>query len=89
VFDGLSALSGHHAVEPYGSTESLITLSTLATGQRRPGWVGLPLAGVQTRLTRDDGEVGGEVLHDGETIGRLHVQSPTMFDGNQPSRRHR
>ena len=83
VFDGLSALSGHRAVERYGSTESLITLSTLAAGQRRPGWVGLPLAGVQTRLTS---EAGGDVLHDGETIGRLHVQSPTMFDGylNRP-----
>jgi len=83
VFDGLSALSGHQAVEYYGSTESLITLSTLAAGERRPGWVGLSLAGVQTRLTS---EAGGDAPHDGETIGQLHVQSPTMFDGylNRP-----
>ena len=83
VFDGLSALSGHQAVEHYGSTESLITLSTLAAGERRPGWVGLSLAGVQTRLTS---EAGGDAPHDGETIGQLHVQSPTMFDGylNRP-----
>ena len=33
----------------------LITLSTLADGERRPGWVGLPLSGVQTRLVDDDG----------------------------------
>ena len=70
-------------MERYGSTESLITLSTLADGERRPGWVGLPLAGVQTRLVDDD---GAPVAHDGETIGRLQVQGPTMFDGylNRP-----
>ena len=78
VFDKLSALSGHQAVERYGSTETLITLSTLAAGERRPGWVGLPLDGVRTRLVGDD---GAEVAHDGETIGHLHVQSPTLFDG--------
>lgn len=78
VFDGLAELSGHQAVERYGSTESLITLSTLAGGERRPGWVGLPLTGVQTRLLSED---GAAVPHDGETIGQLHVQSPTMFDG--------
>jgi fatty acid CoA ligase FadD36 len=78
VFDGLAALSGHQPVERYGSTETLITLSTLAAGERRPGWVGLPLNGVATRLVADD---GAEAAHDGETIGHLHVQSPTLFDG--------
>jgi fatty acid CoA ligase FadD36 len=70
-------------VERYGSTESLITVSTLADGERRPGWVGLPLAGVSSRLLDDD---GAEVPHDGETIGRLEVRGPTLFDGylNRP-----
>ncbi|BBX15341.1 acyl-CoA synthetase [Mycolicibacterium duvalii] len=83
VFDGLARLSGHQPVERYGSTESLITLSTLAAGERRAGWVGLPLTGVRTRLVDESGE---EIAHDGETIGRLHVQSPTLFDGylNRP-----
>lgn len=78
VFDELVRLTGHAPVERYGSTESLITLSTSVDGERRAGWVGLPLAGVQTRLVDDD---GAEVAHDGETIGRLEVKSPTMFDG--------
>ena len=83
VFDGLAAMSGHRPVERYGSTESLITLSTLAAGDRRPGWVGLPLAGVQTRLVAESGD---DVRHDGEAIGQLHVQSPSMFGGylNRP-----
>jgi fatty acid CoA ligase FadD36 len=78
VFDGLTELAGQRPVERYGSTESLITLSTRADGERRPGWVGLPLAGVQTRLVDDD---GAPVPHDGETIGQLQIRTPTMFDG--------
>ncbi len=83
VFDQLVRLTGHAPVERYGSTESLITLSTRADGERRPGWVGLPLRGVETRLVDD---AGGPVPHDGETIGRLQVRGPTLFDGylNRP-----
>ncbi|GAS98359.1 acyl-CoA ligase [Mycolicibacterium canariasense] len=83
VFDELVRLTGHAPVERYGSTESLITISTRADGERRPGWVGLPLPGVQTRLV-DDG--GAPVPHDGETIGHLQIKSPTVFSGylNRP-----
>ncbi|MBP1816641.1 acyl-CoA synthetase [Mycobacterium sp. OAE908] len=83
VFDKLAGLTGHQPVERYGSTESLITLSTRADGERRPGSVGLPLVGVQTRLVDDD---GATLAHDGESIGRLQIQSPTLFDGylNRP-----
>jgi len=83
VFDELVRLTGHAPVERYGSTESLITLSTLADGERRPGWVGLPLSGVTTRLVDD---AGAKVTHDGETIGRLEVRGPMLFDGylNRP-----
>ncbi|OBI05059.1 acyl-CoA synthetase [Mycobacterium scrofulaceum] len=83
VFDRLAELTGHEPVERYGASESLITLSTRADGERRAGWVGLPLTGVQTRLLDDN---GNPVPHDGETVGRLEVRGPTMFDGylNRP-----
>ncbi|MEB3061256.1 acyl-CoA synthetase [[Mycobacterium] zoologicum] len=83
VFDRIVGLTGHAPIERYGSTESLITVSTRADGERRPGWVGLPLRGVRTRLVDEDGE---SVPHDGAAIGRLMVQSPTLFDGylNRP-----
>ena len=78
VFDRLAALTGNRPVERYGTSESLITLSTRADGERRPGSVGVPLAGVQTRLVDD---TDGPVAHDGETVGKLLVRTPTMFDG--------
>jgi fatty acid CoA ligase FadD36 len=83
VFDGLAELTGHQPIERYGASESLITLSTRADGERRPGWVGLPVAGVQTRLLDDN---DAPVPHDAETVGRLQVRGPTMFDGylNRP-----
>ena len=83
VFDRLVALSGHAPVERYGCTESLITVSTRADGERRAGWVGLPLAGMQTRLVDEDGSA---VPNDGQTVGSLQVRTPTMFDGylNRP-----
>jgi fatty acid CoA ligase FadD36 len=76
-------VTGHRPIERYGASESLITLSTRADGERRPGWVGLPLTGVQTRLVDDHGE---SVPHDAETVGKLHVRGPTLFNGylNRP-----
>ncbi|WAJ44035.1 acyl-CoA synthetase [Mycobacterium sp. Aquia_216] len=83
VFDRLEQLTGHRPIERYGASESLITVSTRADGERRPGWVGLPLAGIETRLLDDAGD---PVPHDGETVGKLQVRGPTLFDGylNRP-----
>jgi fatty acid CoA ligase FadD36 len=82
VFERLVAVTGRVPVERYGSTESLITLSTRVDGERRPGSVGVPLQGIQTRLVDGD----SLVPHDGETFGHLHVRGPTLFDGylNRP-----
>ncbi|NNE11910.1 MAG: acyl-CoA synthetase [Ilumatobacter sp.] len=78
VFEQLHELTGQMPVERYGMTETLITLSTRADGDRRPGHVGLPITGVETRLRDDD---GAPVEHDGATIGGLQVRGPTLFDG--------
>ncbi len=78
VFEQLGALCGHAPVERYGMTETLITLSTRADGERRPGWVGLPIRGVETRLVD---EHGNDMTHDGEMVGNLLVRGDTLFDG--------
>ncbi|MGH3953830.1 MAG: acyl-CoA synthetase [Mycobacterium sp.] len=78
VFDGLRRLTGHAPIERYGATETVITLSTRADGERRAGWVGHPLTGVRTRLLNEDGTAAP---HDGETVGQLQVQGPTLFSG--------
>ncbi|MCF8611389.1 acyl-CoA synthetase [Gordonia sp. HY285] len=78
VFEKLTALTGTAPVERYGMTETVITLSIRADGERRPGWVGEPIAGVQTRIRGEDGRLAP---HDGETLGELEVTGPTVFDG--------
>ena len=70
VFAGLRELTGHEPVERYGMTETLITVSARAAGERRPSAVGTALPGVATRIA---GAVDG--------IGELQVQGPTLYDG--------
>ena len=78
VFERMRALTGAAPIERYGMSETIITLSTRFDGERRPGWVGLPIRGVHTRL-RD--QAGNPVPHDGETLGQLQIAGPTLFDG--------
>jgi fatty acid CoA ligase FadD36 len=78
VFDALAALTGHRPVERYGMTETLITVSSRADSERRPGLVGTPLRGVATRVV---GEDGVPLPADGGAVGELQVQAPTMFAG--------
>jgi len=78
LHERIRAASGQTILERYGMTETLITISTRHDGERRPGQVGMPIAGVESRLRADD---GSEVAHDGETIGNLQIRGATMFDG--------
>jgi malonyl-CoA/methylmalonyl-CoA synthetase len=80
----LRRLTGQRVVERYGMTETLITTSTRVDGDRRPGSVGLPLAGVELRLLDDD---GAEVAAgDASTIGEIAVRGDQLFLGylNRP-----
>jgi fatty acid CoA ligase FadD36 len=76
VFRELEALAGQGPVERYGMTETLITVAARADCERRPGWVGVPLPGVATRVVDDADD---PVPADG--IGHLHVRGATLFDG--------
>jgi fatty acid CoA ligase FadD36 len=78
TFERLRALTGHRPIERYGMTETLITLSSRADGERRAGYVGFPITGVTTRLVDD---AGAAVPHDGESIGELQVRGPMLSSG--------
>jgi fatty acid CoA ligase FadD36 len=78
VFEDLRQLTGQAPVERYGMTETLITVSARADGERRPGQVGLPVTGVGTRLVD---ETGRALPADGTTIGHLQVNGPTLLSG--------
>ena len=83
VFDRLATLAGQGPIERYGMTETLITVSGIPEGERRPGWVGHPLPGVSTRLVDD---AGAPVPADGESVGSLEILTPTVMTGylNRP-----
>ena len=78
VFADLEALAGQGPVERYGMTETLITLAARSDADRRPGWVGSPIAGVDARIVDDDERPVGA---DGTTIGSLEVKGATVFAG--------
>lgn len=72
-----SARTGHAILERYGMTETNMNTSNPYDGERIPGSVGLPLPGVELRVT--DPETGA-VLPQGE-IGMIEVKGPNVFKG--------
>ncbi len=55
-FERFAELTGHRVLERYGMSETLLTLSNPADGERRPGSVGLPVPGFEVRIVDDDGQ---------------------------------
>ncbi|GAC1325711.1 MAG: acyl-CoA synthetase [Mycobacteriales bacterium] len=83
VFERVERATGQQILERYGLTETLINCAVRADGQRRPGYVGPPLAGVDVRIVGDD---GAEVPADDEAMGDVLVRGPQLFSGylNRP-----
>jgi malonyl-CoA/methylmalonyl-CoA synthetase len=75
----IERLTGQRIVERYGMTETLMNAAVRADGERRPGYVGLPVPGVDLRLVGDDGAV--VETRDDETIGQIEVRGPNLFTG--------
>ncbi|HWD04185.1 MAG TPA: acyl-CoA synthetase [Amycolatopsis sp.] len=78
----ITAATGQQVVERYGMTETLMNTSVRADSERKPGTVGVPLAGVELRLIGD----AGEEITDTETVGEIQVRGPNLFTGylNRP-----
>ncbi|HMF78119.1 MAG TPA: AMP-binding protein [Bryobacteraceae bacterium] len=69
-------LYGHHILERYGMSETLMNIGNPYTGERRPGTIGFPLPGVSVRLLNAE----GAAVADGET-GELYLKGPNVFAG--------
>ena len=69
--------TGHAILERYGMTETNMNTSNPYEGDRRAGTVGLPLPGVEVRVTNPE---TGEALPAGE-IGMVEVRGPNVFQG--------
>lgn len=72
-------LTGQRVVERYGMTETVMNTATRSTGERRPGYVGPPLDGVELRLIDEAGSF--IEARDDETIGEIVVRGPNLFSG--------
>lgn len=74
IFEKWQEITQHVLLERYGMTEIGMALSNPLHGERVPGCVGAPLAGVEVRLVDDD----GKEVEDG-IPGEILVKSPSVF----------
>lgn len=73
VMEKWRSVSGHDLLERYGMTEIGMGISNPYVGQRKPGFIGTPLPGVQIRLTNEANiEIHGEP-------GEIQVKGKTVF----------
>jgi malonyl-CoA/methylmalonyl-CoA synthetase len=73
----IERLCGQRIVERYGMSETLMNTAIRAGGDRRAGYVGPPVDGVEVRLLDDAGEPID--ADDDETIGEVAVRGPNLF----------
>jgi malonyl-CoA/methylmalonyl-CoA synthetase len=67
-------ISGHVLLERYGMTEIGMALGNPLHGERRPGFVGMPLPRVEVRLVDEDGAPA-----EPGTPGEVEVRGPNVF----------
>ena len=67
-------ISGHTLLERYGMTELGMALSNPLRGERRPGFVGIPLPGLEVRLVDEQGDPVTAGVP-----GQIQVRGPNVF----------
>jgi malonyl-CoA/methylmalonyl-CoA synthetase len=76
-FKRIEEATGQTIVERYGLTETLMNCATPVAGDRRPGYVGPPLPGIDLRLVDDERQMID--VSDDETFGEIAVRGPNLF----------
>lgn len=74
TLEGWEEITGHRLLERYGMTEIGMGLSNPLDGERRPGFVGTPLPGVEARLVDED-----DLVVDDGTPGTIQIRGPAVF----------
>ena len=74
AFHQWQTITGHALLERYGMTEIGMALSNPLRRERKPGYVGAPLPGVNVRLVDED---GGAVP--AGASGEIEVKGPSVF----------
>ncbi|MEP7172857.1 MAG: malonyl-CoA synthase [Aestuariivirga sp.] len=74
---GFEEKTGHAILERFGMTETSMNTSNPYIGERRAGTVGLPLPGIEVRVTDP---ISGASLSQGD-IGMIEVRGPNVFAG--------
>ena len=81
VMEKWKDISGHTLLERYGMTEIGMAISNPYHGERRAGYIGMPLPGVEVKLVNEsfqqvaDGEPG-EILIRGKNVFREYWRKP-------------
>ena len=81
VMDKWAQISGHQLLERYGMTELGMAISNPYHGDRKAGYVGIPLPGVQIKLADEnfvqvEDQLPGEILVRGDNVFKEYWQRP-------------
>jgi len=81
VMERWETFSGHKLLERYGMTELGMAISNPYNGERRAGYVGLPLPGVQIKLVDENyqevkNNEAGEIIVYGDNVFQQYWQKP-------------
>ena len=76
TFEEFRERTGHTILERYGMTECGMSTSNPLEGERRAGTVGLPLPGVDLRVSGEDGKPAGT-----GDVGEIELRGPNVFSG--------
>lgn len=82
VMEKWQTISGHRLLERYGMTEIGMAISNPYVGERRAGYIGQPLPGVEVLLADDEskpveGDTPGQILVRGKNVFKNYWNRPT------------
>jgi len=75
IFNTWKSITGHTFLERYGMTEIGMGISNPLHGERKPGYVGVPLPGVAVRLVEEN----GTVIQSEKIPGEIQIKGENVF----------